>query len=266
MWKDLNMSEKSQIINTMVNNGIYNISDIRDIYDANDSIQYGEGGYKPSKSIRKRITDWEGESMKTNRSFEEEAIDFVNVLPKGAIEALTPTQLDALYSYSYNVGAGNFKKRVVPVLQRYLEGKATATAVAKSMTATKDSKLRGLALRRNVERNMFTGASDNRRVTMNNVEYMNSGFKPPVSFQKPFIEVPKAADPPVIVIDNQYSKPAEPIKEIPMVSPNYDYLNTYVSDNTPQTQQKIKDPYEELVDNMLKEFDANSGVQNNDSF
>lgn len=124
-------------------------------YNTLTNNKYKDGGYKPSSSIRKRISNWEGSSMKTNRSFEAEARDFNASLPKGATSRLSQTQLDGLYSYSYNVGAGNFRKRVNPVLTRYLAGKATIQDVQRSMWASKDNKLRGLAKRRNAERAML---------------------------------------------------------------------------------------------------------------
>ena len=124
-------------------------------YDTLTNNKYKDGGYKPSSSIRKRISNWEGSSMKTNRSFEAEARDFNASLPKGATSRLSQTQLDGLYSYSYNVGAGNFRKRVNPVLTRYLAGQATIQDVQRSMWASKDNKLGGLAKRRNAERAML---------------------------------------------------------------------------------------------------------------
>ena len=117
--------------------------------------KFKEGGYKPSSSIMKRISDWEGSSMKTNRSFEAEAKDFNASLPQGATSKLSQSQLDGLFSYSYNVGAGNFRKRVNPMLTKYLAGQATIQDVQKSMWASKDSQLRGLAKRRNAERAML---------------------------------------------------------------------------------------------------------------
>lgn len=125
------------------------------VYSDSPSRAYKYGGYKPSSSIRKRISNWEGSSMKTNRSFEAEARDFNASLPKGATSRLSQEQLDGLYSYSYNVGAGNFRKRVNPVLTRYLAGQATIQDVQRSMWASKDSQLRGLATRRNAERAML---------------------------------------------------------------------------------------------------------------
>ena len=150
MWKDLSMGEKAALIRIAVDSGIHSIDDIVNTYNS-----YAEGGYKPSSRIKKQIANWEGSSMKTNRSFEAEARDFNASLPKGATSKLTQEQLDGLYSYSYNVGAGNFRKRVNPALTRYLAGKATIQDVQRSMWASKDSQLRGLAKRRNAERAML---------------------------------------------------------------------------------------------------------------
>ena len=150
MWKDLSMLERAALIKLGVDSGVYDIDEIKNSYN-----QYKNGGYKPSSTIKKRISDWEGASMKTNRSFDAEARDFNASLPQGATSRLTQQQLDGLYSYSYNVGAGNFKKRVNPVLTKYLAGQATIQDVQRSMWASKDSKLRGLANRRNAERAML---------------------------------------------------------------------------------------------------------------
>ena len=93
MWEDLSMKDRASLIKIAVDNGIYDINEIRGSYN-----QYKNGGYKPSASIRKTITNWEGSSMKTNRSFEAEARDFNRALPKGALQRLTQQQLDGLYS------------------------------------------------------------------------------------------------------------------------------------------------------------------------
>lgn len=128
------------------------------------SKQYSEGGwlmenggYSPGNGIRNDIARWEGSSMKTNRPFEAEARDFNRVIPKGVRDRLTANQLDALYSYGYNVGMGNLKKRVLPTLEAYVDGRASADDVGRSMWATKDMMYRGLKRRREWERSMFAG-------------------------------------------------------------------------------------------------------------
>ena len=151
-WNELSLKDKADYIKESVNNGIYNLSDIRNRYN-----MYANGGYKPSESIKKRITNWEGSSMRTNRSFQAEANDFNRVIPSSVRSKLSQQQLDALYSYGYNVGMGNLKKRVLPTLTNYVQGKASNEDVQKSMWASKDNELRGLTTRRNIERNLFGG-------------------------------------------------------------------------------------------------------------
>ena len=151
-WNELSLKDKADYIKESVNNGIYNLSDIRNRYN-----MYADGGYKPSESIKKRITNWEGSSMRTNRSFQAEANDFNRVIPSSIRSKLSQQQLDALYSYGYNVGMGNLKKRVLPTLTNYVQGKASNEDVQKSMWASKDNELRGLTTRRNIERSLFGG-------------------------------------------------------------------------------------------------------------
>lgn len=151
-WNELSLKDKADYIKELVNNGIYNLSDIRNRYN-----MYANGGYKPSESIKKRITNWEGSSMRTNRSFQAEANDFNRVIPSSIRSKLSQQQLDALYSYGYNVGMGNLKKRVLPTLTNYVQGKASNEDVQKSMWASKDNELRGLTTRRNIERSLFGG-------------------------------------------------------------------------------------------------------------
>ena len=95
--------------------------------------------------------------MKTNRSFAAEANDFNRVIPANVRDKLSPQQLDALYSYGYNVGMGNLKERVLPTLTAYTQGKATREDVQRSMWASRDNELRGLTTRRNAERELFGG-------------------------------------------------------------------------------------------------------------
>lgn len=151
-WNELSLKDKADYIKESVNNCIYNLSDIRNRYNI-----YANGGYKPSESIKKRITNWEGSSMRTNRSFQAEANDFNRVIPSSIRSKLSQQQLDALYSYGYNVGMGNLKKRVLPTLTNYVQGKASNEDVQKSMWASKDNELRGLTTRRNIERSLFGG-------------------------------------------------------------------------------------------------------------
>lgn len=118
---------------------------------------FKSGGYAPSMAVKKDISNWEGDSMKTNRSFEAEAKDFNRVIPQSIQDNLNQQQLDALYSYGYNVGMGNLKKRVLPTLSNFVSGRAGAEDVASHMWASRDKELRGLRRRRAWERNKFIG-------------------------------------------------------------------------------------------------------------
>lgn len=196
--------KKKYVYNSYDNINIYtNGEDLQD-YDTlsnrQDSNKYAGGGYKPSSRIKKQIANWEGSTMKVNRSFEDEARDFNYSLPKGATSKLSQSQLDGLYSYSYNVGAGRFRQRVKPVLTKYLNGEATIQDVQKSMWASKDSQLRGLAKRRNVERSMFgenyqSPLRDN-LVTQNLIQSLPSvyDYTPPIIPQIEYTPDPSIID------------------------------------------------------------------------
>lgn len=151
-WNELSLKDKADYIKESVNNGIYNLSDIRNRYN-----MYASGGYIPSNKIKKDIANWEGSEMKRNAPFSEVTRQFNATIPASIRARLSSNQLDALYSYGYNVGMGNLKKRVLPTLNNYVKGKATNEDVQRSMWASRDNELRGLTRRRNWEREMFGG-------------------------------------------------------------------------------------------------------------
>lgn len=119
--------------------------------------EFANGGYTPSAKIKKDIANWEGSEMKRNAPFSEVTKQFNAAIPANIRAKLSSNQLDALYSYGYNVGMGNLKKRVLPVLNNYVQGRATNEDVQRSMWASRDNELRGLTRRRNWEREMFGG-------------------------------------------------------------------------------------------------------------
>lgn len=197
---------------------------------------YASGGYIPSDSIKKRITNWEGSSMKTNRSFEAEARDFNKVIPTDVRDKLSSQQLDALYSYGYNVGMGKLKERVLPTLTAYTQGKATKEDVQKSMWAAKDSQLRGLTKRRNAEREMFGG---NYRTTYDGknigVHIDPSSLELPQTFfenintgipqmQSPMIEVDPSTIYKAPTIDETLFSSPKPAVDTPVFNPKQDSI------------------------------------------
>lgn len=225
--------KKKYVYNPYDNINIYTNGEDLQGYDTlsnrQDSNKYAGGGYKPSSRIKKQIADWEGSTMKVNRSFEDEARDFNYSLPKGATSKLSQSQLDGLYSYSYNVGAGRFRQRVKPVLTKYLNGEATIQDVQKSMWASKDSQLRGLAKRRNVERSMLGGnyqspLRDN-LVTQNLIQSLPSvyDYTPPIIPQIEYTPDPS-------IIDNlteEYTGIPEIMDRPVEVNPANNFLKVY---------------------------------------
>ena len=132
---------------------------------------------------------------------------------------MTQEEADALYSYSYNVGAGNFRKRVVPSLARLYNGEGSVKDVQNSMWATKDSKLRGLAIRRAEERNMFGNAFKGQHEIVDMEDNNNNDSL--LSYYTP-------ASIPAIGI-----QPQQPTKTVPVEQPIVNEANVYA-----QTQQR----------------------------
>ena len=151
----------------------------------------GQAKWHSSNKVRSRIAKMEGSSMRTNRSFDLEDRDFYNAIPKEVRESLSQDALDNLYSYSYNVGAGNFKKRVVPSLINLSRGKATANDVAKSMWASKDSKLKGLRNRRKIEREGFINAYNKNKFNKNITPEPIVATKDNTTVVKPVVTTPQ---------------------------------------------------------------------------
>lgn len=137
-------------------------------YKGNGSKSQKMSRWRSSDSIRKRISDWEGASMhspapdtgKVNRPFEDEDTAFWNTIPSDIRGKLTQEMADALFSTSYNIGSGNFKRRVVPNLVKLFNGEGTLADVQNSMYGTRDyePKMSGLRRRRAWERNAFGDA------------------------------------------------------------------------------------------------------------
>jgi hypothetical protein len=170
---------------------------------------FAPGGYIPTDKVKKRITQWEGAAMTgaidplsgkflTNNSFEYEADAFTKALPENIREQVLSNQelADNLYSYSYNVGAGKFKERVVPALLKYFAGEGSPYEIANSMWASGDKKLRGLRNRRGVEKK---GVIDS-LISPYLVEPTNS-----IVVSNPFTDIQQPIPAPIMVPDeNQY--------------------------------------------------------------
>lgn len=178
--------------------------------------KFRNGGWRSSNKVRSRIAKMEGSSMRTNRSFDLEDRDFYNAIPKEVRKGLSQDALDNLYSYSYNVGAGNFKKRVVPSLINLSRGKATANDVAKSMWASKDSKLKGLRNRRKIEREGFINAYNKNKFNKNITPEPIVATKDNTTVVKPVVTTPQT---PIIDLQQRIADKNNQAKE--------EYANEY---------------------------------------
>lgn len=130
---------------------------------------FRNGRYISSPSIRQRITRLEGASMRTNKPFNVMDMQFNQATPKEYLNDASQEELDSLYDYMYNVGNNAYKSRVVPALQNLINNKGDINTVAQSMRANADNKYRGLANRRQWERNQIIQFYNNRIKTKPNI-------------------------------------------------------------------------------------------------
>lgn len=196
----------------------------------NNTNKYRTGGYRSSNNIRRRIAKMEGSSMKTNRSFDLEDRDFYNAIPGNVRKNLNQEALDNLYSYSYNVGAGNFKKRVVPALTALTNGTGTVKDVQNSMWASKDKQLRGLRIRRNIERQGFADAYNK----YNNINNTLANTQSMINNIQDKIELP------AIKQDNTYVQKPITIKSIEMPKKQKKYNNEFIKLGMDMLNNKVK--------------------------
>lgn len=126
--------------------------------------------YIPSERIKKQIIQWEGSSMKTNNSFENEAYYFNKYLKQaGILDQMSDDELDGLFSLSYNIGSTIFKNRTIPYLVKLYNGTGTVEDVLNHMYGDQDSKphlVKGISKRRQYEKDLFTKGY-NQRINKN---------------------------------------------------------------------------------------------------
>lgn len=250
MWKDLTLQQKAEIMKMSVANGVTDINDIRALYDGQVRHEFKGGGYKSSQSIRKRISDWEGSSMyapapdtgKVNRPFSAEERDFWRVIPNDIKPHLTQEMTDALFSTSYNIGAGNFKKRVVPnLIKVFRDGTGTLEDITNSMYGTRDKepKMKGLRTRRATERNLFATAFNKQYGNPTISAYHKMYGKPDLSISNDILYNPA---------QELVWQPVEEQKTPNPIQQYSDYLiNNYANMTLPQVKVAPTTPIEERV-------------------
>lgn len=109
---------------------------------------------------------WEGSSMKTNNSFENEAYYFNKYLKQaGILDQMSQDELDGLFSLSYNIGSTLFKNRTIPYLVKLYNGTGSVEDVLNHMYGDQDSRphlVKGIAKRRKYEKDLFVKGYKNR--------------------------------------------------------------------------------------------------------
>lgn len=260
-WEALSQKEKADVMKVAVRRGITDLATIRQMYNefaeggyitaseqADESNLYKGGGYTSSDSIRSRIAKYEGKAMTgaidplsgkwdKNRSFEAEDASFYDALPesiRGKVLS-NPDLADNLYSYSYNVGAGNFKKRVVPTLEKYYQGKATVGDIEKSMWASGDAKLRGLRRRRAEER---------------------AGVRKALDPTVPIVEQPVST-----YVPNPYALQQQNTIQLPQYVPSEtEYVRTVEISPEQQRARQLQERFDQI--NMFNQIMKLAGIEN----
>lgn len=182
-WNDLSIRERADLIRMYMDGGVMSIPQMREHYNSFD-----KGGYKPSQSIKDYIkkteafkSNWylDGNGVPTvgygftGKYYKEKYPDgmtreqadkeFDRVLDKfaGMVKTHTPNydslsqnQKDALLSYMYNVGPGNYTKRS-PKFQQALRDKDWNAAASHMDIGYNDKRNPGLRKRRDYERELF---------------------------------------------------------------------------------------------------------------
>ena len=231
--------------------------------------EFAGGGYKPSAKLQRDIATWEGSEMKRNAPFSEVTRQFNAAIPASIRAKLSTNQLDALYSYGYNVGMGNLKKRVLPTLNNYVQGRATNEDVQRSMWASKDNVLRGLTRRRNWEREMFGGNYRSKftgtglgthidptlfqtsQGTMGSINSMiNDVNIPEMQFPDTMNIDPSIIYKPPVIDDTLFVKPKQNV-EVPVYDPKQERMDNLQKFNTIMGLFGQDTPFTGLVDNNM---------------
>lgn len=186
-WNDLSIRERADLIRMYMDGGVMSIPQMREHYNS-----FGNGGHKPSQSIKDYIKKTEGfrsnwyldgngvptvgygftgkyykEKYPDGMTREQADKEFDRVLDKfaGMVKTHTPNydslsqnQKDALLSYMYNVGPGNYTKKS-PKFQQALRDKDWNAAAQHMDIGYNDKRNPGLRKRRDYERNLFLNST-----------------------------------------------------------------------------------------------------------
>jgi len=189
-WNDLSIKERADLIHLYMDGGVLDLPSMRKHY--NSFAEGGDKSYSPSKSIKDYIKKTEafrsnwyldgngvptvgygftGEYYKSkypkgmtkeqaDEEFERVIDKFSNLVKTHTpnYDSLSQNQKDALLSYMYNVGPGNYTKKS-PKFQQALRDKDWSAVASHMDIGYNDRKNPGLRKRRDYERGLFLGSS-----------------------------------------------------------------------------------------------------------
>ena len=243
-WNDLSIRERADLIRMYMDGGVMSVSQMREHYNSFD-----KGGYKPSQSIKDYIkkteafrSNWylDGNGVPTvgygftGKYYKEKYPDgmtkeqadkeFDRVLDKfaGMVKTHTPNydslsqnQKDALLSYMYNVGPGNYTKRS-PKFQQALRDKDWNAAASHMDIGYNDKRNPGLRKRRDYERGLFLNS------TSPSSPYSSASF--PNYYEETKSNVQFSLDPaaystPKVGMPSLYYAQSSPYKDVDFSSP-----------------------------------------------
>ena len=110
--------------------------------------------------MQQHIRQWEGSTMRTNKSFASESRKALSRIDPKALDMLSPQQLDSLISYSYHV-PGKYARVIAPLVNRlgsansYQDLKKQEENIARNFHTTSERTNPGLRTRHNFEINNF---------------------------------------------------------------------------------------------------------------
>lgn len=161
--------------------------DLDDTDDGENIFARG-GSVAPSRQQLDQISRYEGSSMATNAPHSLKVQEFNNILTPQQKQLLNQNQIDALYSYYYNVKPSTFKKQIIPELNKLERSQDTqdfntqlAKVASKINTGMGSKKYPGLTKRRLDEQALFLYGDRNSRV--------------PASFQSAGLQLPEYSKP-----------------------------------------------------------------------
>lgn len=285
-WNDLSIKERADLIHLYMDGGVLDLPSMRKHYNL-----FAEGGdksYSPSKSIKDYIKKTEafranwykdgngvptvgygftGEYYKSkypNGMTEEQADEeFEKIISKFAslVKAHTPNydslsqnQKDALLSYMYNVGPGNYTTKS-PKFQQALKDKDWDAVASNMDIGYNDKKNPGLRKRRNYERGLFLGNTRSSDATQSSASPPFPNYYDQVKTASKFSLNPNEYSSAPIGMPSIYYAQSSPYKDLDFSAP----LPAFVP-STQETKMSLIPRRRVTAKNAISEIPSNDDI------